>query len=244
MNKRFLGQFIVLVLLLSLANGCTYIDSYFMEPPDDTAQELFENGKDAMAQKEYSKAAEYFQKLKDRYPFSPYTPDAELALGDAFFLNEKYVEAADAYKEFEALHPRHEEMAYVLYQIGMADFRQFASIDRPQKNITEALEYFYKLRELYPGSKYSEEAPRLIKECRKFLADHELYVADFYWSSERYGSAWKRYDHVVKNFPDLPNATQYANQMSKLSYYEYQKQLAEDERVREYGSWKQWFDWL
>ena len=164
MNKRFFGQFLALVLLLSLANGCTLIDRYFMEPPDDTAQELFEVGQEAMAQKEYATAAEHFIKLKDRYPFSPYTPQAELALGDAYFLNEKYVEATGAYKEFEALHPRHEGMAYVLYQIGMSNYRQFASIDKPQQNITEALEYFYKLRELYPGSKYAEEAPVLIKK--------------------------------------------------------------------------------
>ncbi len=231
-------------MLLSLANGCTLIDRYFMEPPDDTAQELFENGQDAMAQKEYSNAAEYFQKLKDRYPFSPYTPQAELGLGDAYFLNEKYVESAGAYKEFEALHPRHEEMPYVLYQIGMSDYRQFASIDRPQQNITEALEYFYKLREMYPGSKYAEEAPNLIQKCRSFLADHELYVADFYWASERFGPAWQRYTHVVQNFQDVPKAAEYARQKAKLAYYEYQKQLAERERVKEHGSWKQWFDWL
>ena len=69
-------------------------------------------------------------------------------------------------------------------------------------------------------------------------------MADFYWTSERYGSAWRRYEYVVAGFQDIPEAVQYAEQMSKLAYYEYQKQLAENERVKEQGSWKQWFDWL
>ena len=41
-----------------------------------------------MQEKNYSQAAQYYTKLKDNFPFSPYTVEAEVSLGDAFFLTE------------------------------------------------------------------------------------------------------------------------------------------------------------
>jgi outer membrane protein assembly factor BamD len=233
------------VLALSMAlSGCGLIDYFFLPPPEDTAQELFEAGQDAMHDKNYDDAVEYFTKLKDRYPFSPFTPRAELALGDAYFLDEEYMLAVDAYKEFEALHPAAEETPYVLYQIGVCNYRQFESVDLPMNMVVDALEHFYRVEESYPGSKYAEAAKDYIVRCRKLLAEHELFIADFYWRTERYGSAWKRYQYVVDNFQDLPKITKYARKRAEYSYYEFQKTVSAEERARIYGSWKQWFDWL
>ncbi|HKI81912.1 MAG TPA: outer membrane protein assembly factor BamD, partial [Pseudodesulfovibrio sp.] len=89
---------VLVVLLLSLS-GCIWIDSYFLPPPEDTAQELYEAGMAAMDEKDYGDAQEYFSKLKDRFPFSPFSLKGELALGDAYFLDEDYIHALDSYKE-------------------------------------------------------------------------------------------------------------------------------------------------
>ncbi|GAB6176546.1 outer membrane protein assembly factor BamD [Desulfobaculum senezii] len=224
--------------------GCGYIDSYFIEPPEDTAQELYEAGRDAMHTKEYADAAGYFGKLRDRYPFSPYTPSAELALGDAYYMDEQYEAAADAYIEFEALHPRHEEIPYVLFQIGKSRYNQFSSIDKPLEHVSQAIEYFERVRESYPDTKYAKEATAYIKGCRQYMADHEIYVADFYWRTERYRAAWQRYESIAKNFPDLPKVVDYAAERSKLAYLRFQKDSSEDVREEAQGSWKKWFKWL
>lgn len=232
-----------LVLLIGLT-GCGFIDYYFLPPPEDTAQELYEAGVDSMQQKEYDNAAEYFQQLKDRYPFSPYAPKAEIGLGDAYYLDEEYVLASDAYQEFEALHPRHEMIEYVLYQIGLSNYMSFSSIDRPMDRIHTAMEYFRRLMEDYPGSKYVSEAQHYIVECRRRIAEHEIFVADFYWRAERYGAAWERYQYVMANFQDLPEVYDYAAKRSELAYLRHQKTTSEEERERIQGSWKDWFDWL
>lgn len=234
----------LLALTLCTVTGCGFIDYFLVGPPEDTAQELFEAGVDAMHAKEYGKASDFFSKLKDRYPFSPYTPLAELGLGDALFMNEKYQEAVDAYKEFETMHPTHEETPYALYQIGVAYFKMFQSIDLPMANIQEGLEYFYRVEESYPGTKYAEGSKQYVVKCRRLMAEHELFVADFYWRATRYVSAWKRYEYVGENFGDLPDIKDYARRRAEFAYYEYQKTLSTKERERIQGSWKRWFDWL
>lgn len=232
-------------LVLMLASGCVWLDRYFLPPAEDTAQELFEAGMDAMGEKEYPDAQGYFSKLKDRFPFSPYALKAELALGDAYYLDAKYLMSLDAYKEFEALHPSNEQIPYVLFQIGSANYNLFKSIDRRQENIKEGLEYFYRLEETYPNSQYAKPAKELIAKSRRILAEHEIYVADFFWRTEQFGPAWHRYQYVVENFSDIPDLRDYARRRAEYSYFEYQKSLSEDERMRIQGSWKLWLKkWL
>ena len=241
---RSIILFVRIAPLLFILSGCGLIDYFYLPVPEDTAQELWEAGSEAMREKDYYEAAEYFSKLIDRYPFSPYTVKAELGMGDAYFLNEDYVEAVDAYMEFESLHPRHAEIPYVLYQIGVAGFNSFTTIDRPQHTVAEGLQYLYRLKEVYPESEYAKSADEYIVKCRDILAKRELFVADFYWRTEQYGGAWKRYQFVVENFPDLPEIHEYALRQSELAYLRYQEDKSQKIRDKEEGTWTDYFEWL
>jgi outer membrane protein assembly factor BamD len=145
---RFLGIFV----LLSMLSGCGIIDWFYLPPGEDTVQELFEAGNDAMREKDYVAASGYFVKLKDTYPFSPYAVEAELSLADCYFLDEEWLMAVDAYKDFESLHPRHQAIPYVLFNIAMANMNGYPSIDRPAEPIVEAYSYFQRLNESYPNT--------------------------------------------------------------------------------------------
>lgn len=229
---------------LLLLTGCGLIDSYMITPPADTAQELFENASDAMREKEYRSAIKWYIQLKDTYPFSPYTPDAELALGDAYFLNEKYIEAAEAYKDFEALRPRHEAMPYILYQVGKSYLYAFVSIDRPTTQVQEAIDYFNRLREMYPSSEYAIMAVKEIKNARKILAEHELYLADVFWQMERYGAAWRRYLYIAEHYSDVEDVHAHVTEKAIAAFYLYRIEKGEAAQKDIYGTWKSWFDWL
>lgn len=243
MLRRVFLLFLSAFFLVSLS-GCGVIDYYFLEPPEDTAQELAEAGYAAMHEKDYDAAIEYFTKLKDRYPFSPYTAKAEVSLGDAYFMDEQYRAAVEIYKEFESLHPRHEAIPYVLFQIGVANYKQFKSLDLPQSNMGEALEYFRRVENTYPETEYARGAEEYIHKCRRYQAEHEVYVADLFWQLEKYLSAWKRYEYITEEYSDIEDISKYATRRGKLAYFLYQKDNSKKELEKEQGSWKQWFDWL
>lgn len=234
----------IAALCLVLMSGCGIIDYFFLPPPEDTAQELFENANDAMREKKYNVAAEYFQRLKDNYPFSPYTIEAELSLGDAYYLDEDYGMAADAYKEFEMLHPGHEAIPYVLYQTGMASLKSFISIDRPTTMLDESVEYFTRLMDSYPSSEYTVTAPEQIHAARKLLAEHELYIGDVFWNGGRYGAAWRRYTFILDEYKDVPEVYKHAEEKALAAYYRYREQESKQTREQREGSWKDWFRWL
>lgn len=237
-------RFLIVFLMAGMLSGCGIIDWWYLPPAEDTAQELFEAGNDAMREKDYISASGYYSKLKDNFPFSPYSVEAELSLADCYFLDEEWDMAADAYKEFEMLHPRHQAIPYVLFNIGMANMNAYPSIDRPATQIEEAYSYFQRLRESYPHTEYAEVAAEKMAECRRIMAEHELFYADFYFRMERYASALSRYQIVLRDYPDVPELHAHAELKAKASFVKNREQQAEATRLKREGSWKDWFDWL
>ncbi|MDR1490055.1 MAG: outer membrane protein assembly factor BamD [Desulfovibrio sp.] len=237
---RFLGVFIIVFLL----SGCGIIDWFYLPPGEDTAQELFEAGNDAMRDKNYVGASKYYSKLKDLFPFSPYAVEAELSLADCYFLDEEWPAAVDAYKEFESLHPRHQAIPYVLFNIGMASMNGYPSIDRPSDPIVEAYSYFQRLIESYPNTEYAAVSAEKMKECRKLMAEHELFYADFYYRMGRYASALARYKVIIDKYQDVTEIYEFAIEKSKAAFVLNTENEAEDTRKQREGSWRDWFKWL
>ena len=240
---KVLRCLLLLMLLLPLP-GCGILDVFFLPPAEDTVQELFEGANDAVREKDYVRAIDYYTRIKDNYPFSPYALQAELGLGDALYLDGRYADAVEAYKDFELLHPRHEAIPYVLYRIGMADLKAFISIDRPTTGVKEALEYFNRLRETYPDSEYAVAAEKEIRGARHILAEHELYQADVFWQMKKYGSAWKRYTFITEEYADVSDSCEHARTKGIAAYYLYREQSSEESRRAVEGSWRDWFSWM
>jgi outer membrane protein assembly factor BamD len=224
--------------------GCGIIDYFYLPPPEDTAQELFEAGNDARSEKDYASASGYYSRLKDNFPFSPYAVEAELSLADCYFLDGEWGPAVDAYKEFESLHPRHQAIPYVLYNIGQANMNGYPSIDRPATQIEEAYSYFQRLLESYPSTEYATAAAEKMVECRRIMAEHELFYADFYFRMDRYASALSRYKIILNEYQDVPEIYHHAQIKSKAAFIKDREQTAEGRREQREGSWKNWFDWL
>lgn len=241
---NFLSRLFCLCILAGMLAGCGIIDAFYLPPPEDTAQELFEAGNDAMRENDYLSASRYFSKLKDNFPFSPYAVESELSLADSYFLDEEWLLAAEAYKEFESLHPRHQAIPYVLFNIGMANMNAYPSIDRPTTQIEEAYSYFRRLAESYPGTEYAEVARERMHECRNLMAEHELYYADFYFRMKRYTSALTRYRHMLEEYKDVPEIYDHVNVKAKAAFIKEREQRAEGTREEREGTWKHWFRWL
>ena len=242
MRKKFSS--LLLFAWIATLSGCGIIDMIYLPPAEDTAQEIFEAANDAMSEKNYVRAVELYNKLRDAYPFSPYTMDAELSLADAYYLDEEYVLAAESYKDFESLHPRNEAIPFVLYQTGMSLLKQFRSIDRATTELQEAYDCFDRLRQTFPDSPYVPSAEEHMLTCRKLMAEHELYIADVFWHMDKYGPAWHRYEYVAKAFKDVPDVAAHAKEKSLSAYHHYREDQSREVREQREGSWKQWFTWL
>jgi len=153
----------------------------------------------------YSEALTKFQQLKSSFPDSPpFTVWAELKIGECHFLKKEYVEALAAYEEFKKIHPTHEEIMYVQYQIGMSYFNQMLTLDRDQTSMNKALSNFEYLIANYPPSLFAQKAKEKIDVCKKRLADHEFYIGNFYYEDSKFQAAASRFEGLLAKFPKVP----------------------------------------
>jgi outer membrane protein assembly factor BamD len=174
--------------------------------PDPTAEALFDEGMRYFKDKRYARAIDNFSKIKSDYPFSPLLTQTELQLADAYYLNEQYPEAINAFKEFESMHPTNENIPFVVYRLGQSHFDQFTTTDRDQKNTESAKRYFEIVLAKYPKSPYAADAKEKLARCNGYLAEHDFNIAQFYLKQEKYPAAQARFEEIVRRYRGTPAA--------------------------------------
>jgi outer membrane protein assembly factor BamD len=198
---------LVVIMLLFLVSGCSSIKSLFGistgGEEEGDASELMAQGTEDLNHGRYKDAVDSFQKVKDRFPYSKFAITAELRMADALYMQEEYELAFAAYDEFEKLHPKYKDIPYVIYQKGMCNFGQIASMEREQVHTLKAKDEFERLIKRFPKDEYANKARKKLRECFIYLANHELFVAKFYYGQGKYRAALGRYTYVLNNYPDL-----------------------------------------
>jgi outer membrane protein assembly factor BamD len=189
----------ILVLFLILA-GCSA--KRRNEPFGGGPEKLYEKGLSRFNRGKYQTAIEIFNDVKNYYPESTYASRAEIKIADSHFFLAEHEEAIVIYEEFRKLHPYHEDIPYILFQIGQAYFKQVKSSDRDQTPARKALSNFRYLVENYPPSIFTETAKERIRICRRGLAEHEFIVGKFYYRKGNYRGAAARFEEIIAKYED------------------------------------------
>ncbi|MCB2188086.1 MAG: outer membrane protein assembly factor BamD [Deltaproteobacteria bacterium] len=201
-----IGGALVLAGLLALG-GCSWFKSSDtagnLEGFDTPAQVLATEGEQSYQDGKYDEAAEMFQQLKDRYPYSRYALLADLRVADAYLRSERYDEAALAYEDFINLHPKNEGVPYALYQMGMVYHDQMLTPDRDPTVAKKASEVFERLIKSYPNSEWAVKAKPRLAESLARQAEHDLGVGKFYYNTDKYRAAAFRFKKVLTDYPDV-----------------------------------------
>jgi outer membrane protein assembly factor BamD len=187
---------------------------------------FYQQGLVRFNKRDYSEALKKFEELKSNFPDSPpFTIWAELKVGDCHFLKEEYVEAIAAYEEFKKIHPSHEEIPYVQFQIGMSYYNQMLALDRDQTATKKALSNFEYLIVNYPPNLFTDKAKEKIGVCKQRLADHEFYIGNYYYKRGGFEAAASRFEGLLEKFPKSPeeDKTLYLLGRSYLELDQWQK---------------------
>jgi len=209
-------QLVLILVLSALLGGCSTVKGWFSKkrpekPPDVMAEE----GIQQMKKKKYDDAIETFEMVRDRYPYSEQALLAQIKVADAYYYNKKWDEALQAYKEFEKLHPTNKAVPYAVFRQGMCYYRQRSTIDRDQTYTFKALQEFRRLKQKYPNSEYSGQVEKYMARCRLDLAEHEFYIAEFYYKTKRYKASLDRFQALAQEYPDFPKQAEVKDYINK-----------------------------
>ncbi len=168
--------------------------------PDDP-DSLFSEAERILKDEQFLVALEKFREIKNKFPYSPRATDSELKIADTYFAQESFLEAQSAYEIFRELHPSYPQADYVQFQIGMSYFNLIPENSaRDLSAAYRAIDSFNLLKQRFPESKFSAQADEKITQSRGKLAEHEAFVADFYFNRRHFLSASYRYAALLKDF--------------------------------------------
>lgn len=195
-------------ILLFLVSSCVTTSSQQMPPPQSQAEAAFQRAERAMQRGDYLDANARYNTVRAQFPYSQFATLAELRLADAFFEDEKFISAISQYRNFIKLHPNHEKALYANWRIAESfagqmpkpffllpptHERELAS----SRDAERELEFF--LRK-YPDTEYTVQARRKLAEVRRRLADHEMYVAQFYIKKDNFRASAMRLTYLLEKY--------------------------------------------
>jgi outer membrane protein assembly factor BamD len=216
-----IGRIIGVAVLLSALWGCAEKKPSISEKAPEA---LLNFGLERLERNDYETAERAFQAIKNRYPYSKQVITAELKMAESHIRRKDFDSALLVYYDFERLHPKDNNIPYVIYQEALCHFEQVSTIDREQTHVISAKKEVERLIKRFPDSKYANKARDYLRKCLVHLAEYELYVGHFYFKMGEYEAALLRYKYIIQNYPDTG---QYHEALEYISKCE--KRLAEQD---------------
>ena len=199
---------VLCVLCVSLA-GCASNPRGLVPPgTTDPDKYLFDKGTEALNNKKWLTAREFFKQLTETYTQSPFRPDAKLGIGDTYLgegTAEAIVLAINEYREFLTFYPTNRRADYAQFKLGMAHFRQMRAPQRDQTETREAIKELQTFVDRFPTSSLLPEGQSKLREAKDRLDESNFLVGYFYYKQRWYLGAVDRFKAVLKEDPDYTN---------------------------------------
>ncbi|OYY75128.1 MAG: hypothetical protein B7Y40_01515 [Gammaproteobacteria bacterium 28-57-27] len=224
MFRRTLA-FLSVFALLALVSGCSWFqgkddDTLEKEAANTPAVDLYAKASRALKTGDYEGAIQGFETLEARYPFGSYSEQAKLEAAYAYYKYGEQESAIATVDRYLQLHPRGENVDYALYLKGLANLKRGSSLTddyvrqrdharRDQGALQQAYSSFSELVRRFPQSRYAEESQQRLLEIRNLMAEHELYVAQYYMKRGAWLAAANRAQNLLERYngaPTMPDA--------------------------------------
>ncbi|MES1178871.1 MAG: outer membrane protein assembly factor BamD [Myxococcales bacterium] len=215
-RSRWRGVLSALPLTLSVAlaglalSGCDK-DTHASTPLDyaENAKRDYEAAMDAFDDKNWESARQQLNEVKRKYGYSRYARLAELRLADADYEQDKFAEATAGYKSFVHDYPNDPEIPYARYKVTMTQYDAVSASfllpsleERDLAYVNDAHASIRSFLNDYPNSEHAPQLAYMQSVVTGLLARHELYVARFYLSRDKFEPAVARIQYCLRNYAD------------------------------------------
>jgi outer membrane protein assembly factor BamD len=175
----------------------------------EKAKRDYDDAMDDFDAKNWESARQKLAEVKRNYGYSRYARLAELRLADADYEQDKFAEATAGYKAFVHDYPNDPEIPYARYKVTMTQYDAVsASIllpsleERDLAYVNDAHTSIRAFLDDYPNSEHAPQLAYMQAVVTGLLARHELYVARFYLSRDKFPAAVARIQYSLRSYPN------------------------------------------
>ena len=209
-NSLLLGLGLLATVLIS---GCAS-DGNKDETDGWSETKLYSEATEKLKDNDFAKCGTYFEKLEARFPFGPYSQQAQINAAYCYWKASEQAQALVAVDRFIKLHQGSPNLDYAFYLKGLITFNddlgflgKFTGQDlseRDPKAAREAFEAFKVVVDRFPNSKYAPDALDRMRYIVNSLAEADVIVARYYFQRGAYLAAANRAQLVLKDYDRAP----------------------------------------
>jgi outer membrane protein assembly factor BamD len=195
-------------------SGCAGSDSQKDDTDIWSETKLYSEANAKMNDSDFAKCGKYFDKLEARFPFGPYSQQAQINAAYCYWKAQEQAQALVAIDRFIKLHQGSPNLDYGYYLKGLISFNddlgwlgRFTGQDlseRDPKAAKEAFESFKVVVDRFPDSKYAPDALDRMRYIVNSLAEADVFVARFYYQRGAYLASANRAQLVIRDYDRAP----------------------------------------
>lgn len=209
-----LKQVLLVAAIAGLLSACASSPDPSEAYKGESQEQIYQAGKTALQDKNFSEAIKRFEALDVQYPFGEHTESAQFYLIYAYYMKDDHALAVAAADRFIRLHPTNPHVDYAYYMRGLANYYQnlgvierLFSVDLATRDLTQMQKAYRDFSDVvyhYPNSIYAPSAHQYMIYLRNMMAAHELHVANYYYQKHAYVAASNRASNIVAHYEGAP----------------------------------------
>jgi len=213
-NLRTLILILGIFLTLLVLSGCAGSDGQKDDTDIWSEAKLYSEATDRLNDADFAKCGKYFDKLEARFPFGPYSQQAQINSAYCYWKAQEQAQALVAIDRFIKLHQGSANLDYAYYLKGLITFNddlgwlgKFTGQDlseRDPKAAKEAFESFKTVVERFPDSKYAPDSLDRMRYIVNSLAEADVIVARYYFQRGAYLASANRAQLVIRDYDRAP----------------------------------------
>ena len=162
--------------------------------------EAYKQGLKELEAEEVLLAAKKFNEAEILFPQSEYAPKSALMAAYSYYSQNYYGDAIAELVRFLRVYPKHKDIAYAEYLLGLCYYEQIVDEKKDLQSIVDAKKTFNNIISKYPDTEFATDAMFKINLIDEILAAKEMYVGRYYVDKKKWISAINRFRVVVDDY--------------------------------------------
>ena len=145
-------------------------------------------------------AAKKFNEVEILFPQSKWAPKSILMAAYAYYSQQYYFDAIEELKIFLRKYPKHKNLDYANYLMGIIYYEQIVDEKKDLKSIILAKEKFEQIINEFPETDYALDATYKLDLIGDILASKEMYLGRYYVDRKKWIPAINRFRKIVDDY--------------------------------------------
>jgi outer membrane protein assembly factor BamD len=209
-----IATFLLILIAALFLSGCAGSDSQKDDTDIWSEAKLYSEATDKLNDADFTKCGKYFEKLEARFPFGPYSQQAQINTAYCYWKAQEQAQALVAIDRFIKLHQGSPNLDYGYYLRGLITFNddlgwlgKFTGQDLSERDpqaAKDAFESFKVVAERFPNSKYAPDSLDRMRYIVNSLAEADVIVARYYFQRGAYLASANRAQLVIRDYDRAP----------------------------------------